>query len=136
MNPRNLLLSVVFAILAALPVAADIVIRDIQFRRVRTEDLNVRITIRNRAKTTQEGPVKLTLFLRTSSQAEWQEAKTWTDIDRLSAGETVSRDLPAESFELLHNSASNPDLQAKVVVSAPGLEGETKIVANTAPQKF
>ena len=124
------------AFFATLPVAADVAIKDVLLRRAAGgDDINVRVVVRNRARTTQAGPVKLTLWLRANGTAEWEMVKEWEDIAKLGAGESVSRDLFTAGNEVLKGATSNPDLQAKARVEAPGTKSDTKTVSNTGYQK-
>jgi hypothetical protein len=107
-----------------------------QFRRVHTEDLSVRVVLKNRAKAAQNGPIKITLSVRTGPKAEWQEVKVWKDIDSVAGGATITKNALSEDSDLLHNSASNADFAAKITVECQGCEPETKILLNDGYQKI
>ena len=113
--------TIVAAIVGAVCCAAyaDVSVEDVLARR-EGADINVRVTVNNPAKTSQKGPVKITLSVRQTEADKWQVIKTWTDISKLAAGNRVSRDFFQANHPLLRQLAEQGAFEIRAVAEAPG----------------
>ncbi|MBN9420788.1 MAG: hypothetical protein J0I12_35410 [Candidatus Eremiobacteraeota bacterium] len=113
--------TIVAAIVGAVCCAAyaDVAVEDVLARR-EGADINVRVTVNNPAKTSQKGPVKITLSVRQTEADKWQVIKTWTDISKLAAGNRVSRDFFQANHPLLRQLAEQGAFEIRAVAEAPG----------------
>ncbi len=98
---------------------ADVSVEDVLARR-QGADINVRVTVKNPARATQKGPVKVTLSVRQTSSDKWQTIKTWTDISKLAAGNRVSRDFFQANHPVLRQLAEQGAFEIRAVAEAPG----------------
>lgn len=113
--------TIVAAIVGAVCCAAyaDVAVEDVLARR-EGADINVRVTVNNPAKTSQKGPVKITLSVRQTEADKWQIIKTWTDISKLAGGNRVSRDFFQANHPLLRQLAEQGAFEIRAVAEAPG----------------
>lgn len=113
-------LSVGGAILALVGCAwADVSVEDVLARR-QGSSVNLRVTVNNPAGTTQKGPVKVVLFVRQTNSDPWQTVKTWTNIQKLGAGERVSRDYFDENNATLKALAESGAFEVRATAQGPG----------------
>ena len=108
------------AILALVGCAwADVSVEDVLARR-QGSSVNLRVTVNNPAGTTQKGPVKVVLFVRQTNSDPWQTVKTWTNIQKLGAGERVSRDYFDENNATLKALAESGAFEVRATAQGPG----------------
>lgn len=115
---RNLLVG--GAILALVGCAwADVAVEDVLARR-QGSSVNLRVTVNNPGGRTQKGPVKVVLFVRQTDSDPWQTVKTWTNIQKLGAGERVSRDYFDENNATLKALAESGAFEVRATAQGPG----------------
>lgn len=98
---------------------ADVAVEDLLARR-EGSSVNLRVTVNNPAGKTQKGPVKVVLFVRQTSSDSWQAVKTWTNIQKLGAGERVSRDYFDENNATLKALAESGAFEVRATAEGPG----------------
>ncbi|MCE7875235.1 hypothetical protein DYH09_33395 [bacterium CPR1] len=117
MKPSSL--SLFFGLLLFLPARADIEIEQLLVR-MRGEDVNIRVTIRNPGANRQAGPVMIDLYVRDDASSPWEKVRTWNDIAFVQPGYRVSRDFFEENNARLRALAADHQFEAKAVVRVPG----------------
>lgn len=115
---KKAILAILFLTMG-LAARADVAVEDVLARR-EGADINVRVTVKNPAKTTQKGPVKITLSVRQTSADDWQVIKTWTDITKLAPGNRASRDYFQANNTVLRKLAEQGAFEIRAVAEAPG----------------
>lgn len=98
---------------------ADVAVEDLLARR-EGSSVNLRVTVNNPAGKTQKGPVKVVLFVRQTSSDSWQAVKTWTNIQKLGAGDRVSRDYFDENNATLKALAESGAFEVRATAEGPG----------------
>ncbi len=116
---KNSLIALAVLIASACPAFADALVDEVLVRRM-GDDVNIRVTVRNPAKTRQPGPVTVDLYVRAGESDEWSKVKSWNDIEYIGGGYKVSRDYFDENNSFLKELAAGGRFQSKAVVTAPG----------------
>lgn len=116
---RSSFFGLVLGLLLFLPARADIEIEQLLVR-MKGEDVNIRVTIRNPGTHRQAGPVVIDLYVRDDASAPWEKIRTWNDIAFVQPGYRVSRDFFEENNAKLRALAADHEFEAKAVVRVPG----------------
>lgn len=87
-----LALALLWAIAA--PAMAKVVISDVfvNWQGRRSTEVNIRVTVKNPANYTQQGPVIVSLFVRGNAGEAWRKVQEWDDISKIQPGYKVARD--------------------------------------------
>lgn len=125
---KNSLVTLGLALAMLVPAMAEATIDDLQVRRVGSH-LNVRVTVRNPGKVAQEGPIKIDLEARATSEDPWTSIKTWADVKSMPPSYRVARDFFDENSPFLTELAAGGKFQVRATVVAPGV---TKTVEKTS----
>lgn len=123
---RRILAGALLGTMLSLPAMAEIGVKEILVRK-KGPDVNVRVTVDNPGGPARKGPIKVTLFIRPDSGAQWEQIKVWTNIAKVGAGEKVSRDFFEENNAKLRKVAENPAFEVKAVLQAAGLKEISKV---------
>ncbi|MBX3166215.1 MAG: hypothetical protein KF760_02340 [Candidatus Eremiobacteraeota bacterium] len=116
------------AILVTITAAqADVKVEDLL---IRTDggNANIRANIHNPGGITEKGPITVTLSARENG-GQWQEIKTWTNIDKLGPNWRVARDYFDANNQVLRDLVAKGSFEVRAVVSAPGGSTDEKVSA-------
>ncbi len=116
---KSSILSLILGLVLSVPALADIEIEQLQVR-MKGEDVNIRVTVRNPGAQRQAGPVVIDLFIRDNASSPWEKIRTWNDIAFVQPGYRVSRDFFEENNARLRALAADHEFEAKAVVRVPG----------------
>lgn len=106
--------------LLQLPSIADTAVESLLVRR-QGDNVNIRVTVNNPGRTTQAGPVVVTLFARQDETQEWIQITSWNNIAKIPKGNRVSRDYFDENNVTLKNLAAGGAFEVLAAVKAPGV---------------